>query len=333
MHLHGSSWTLSSNGRAAVAAESGALVGIGQSVGYEWRIPANEPEGTHYFHSHGPDERVLTNHGLFGNVIVEPPASTWLDPRSGIETSTGWDAIVQTATGVNFREFVLDYHQIGNENEFIVDRNGQLVPQVDPLTHAYRPDGDAFNYRSEPFLNRLTLGRAATGLVDESLEYSSYVYGDPATPTMRAYWATGKQRVVHAGSEVFHVHHVHGGSIRWRRQPGVEPTNFRRRPAEASSAGAAAVRAHRQPVARPVGDLRRDRRVRQRWLPAERGRLPLSLSRGRAVLLRHGAMARDDTPQHVTPVRPTRCPRSSGCPSGAYRCVPVAGESVARGPT
>ena len=32
-----------------------------------------------------------------------------------------------------------------------------------------------------------------------------------------------KQRVVHGGSEVFHVHHVHGGSIRWRRQPGVEP--------------------------------------------------------------------------------------------------------------
>ena len=295
MHLHGSSWTLSSNGRAAVAAESGALVGTGQSVGYESRIPANEPEGTHLFHSHGPDERALTNHGLFGNVIVEPPASTWLDPRSGIETSTGWDAIVQTATGANFREFVLDYHEIGNENEFIVDRNGQLVPQVDPLTHAYRPDGRALNYRSEPFLNRLTLGRAATGLVDESLEYSSYTYGDPATPTMRSYLGDPvKQRVVHAGSPVFHVHHVHGGSIRWRRQPGVEPTRI------STPACRSILRwcrsspsLHRQPVARPVGDLRRDRRVRQRWLPAERGRLPLSLSRGRALLLRHvGRMAR-----------------------------------------
>ena len=25
---------------------------------------------------------------------------------------------------------------------------------------------------------------------------------------------------------MFHVHHVHGGSIRWRRQPGEEPTAF-----------------------------------------------------------------------------------------------------------
>ncbi len=35
-----------------------------------------------------------------------------------------------------------------------------------------------------------------------------------------------KQRIVHGGSEVFHVHHVHGGGIRWRRQPGVEAGAF-----------------------------------------------------------------------------------------------------------
>ncbi len=227
IHLHGSSWTLAANGRPAVASESGALAKSGGSVGYEWRIPEDEPEGTHYFHSHGPDERALTNHGLFGNLIVEPPGSTWLDPRTERPTETGWDAIVQTQTGANFREFVLDYHEIGNENEFITDGSGGLVPQVDPITHAYRPDGRALNYRSEPFLNRLRLGLAATGRIDESLEYSSYAYGDPATPTMRSYLGDPvKQRVVHAGSEVFHVHHVHGGSIRWRRQPGVEPTNL-----------------------------------------------------------------------------------------------------------
>ena len=26
---------------------------------------------------------------------------------------------------------------------------------------------------------------------------------------------------MHGGGEVFHVHHVHGGSVRWRRQPGT----------------------------------------------------------------------------------------------------------------
>jgi hypothetical protein len=33
-----------------------------------------------------------------------------------------------------------------------------------------------------------------------------------------------KQRIVHAGSEVFHVHHVHGGGIRWRKHSRASTT-------------------------------------------------------------------------------------------------------------
>ena len=66
-----------------------------------------------------------------------------------------------------------------------------------------------------------------TGRIDMSQPYSSYVFGDPATPIARAYLGDPvKQRVVHGGTEVFHVHHVHGGAIRWRVQPGAEPTGF-----------------------------------------------------------------------------------------------------------
>ncbi len=69
-------------------------------------------------------------------------------------------------------------------------------------------------------MNRLQLQQERFGSFDESLVYSSYSFGDPATPIGRSYLGDPvKQRVVHGGSEVFHVHHVHGGATRWPRQP------------------------------------------------------------------------------------------------------------------
>ena len=34
-----------------------------------------------------------------------------------------------------------------------------------------------------------------------------------------------KTRLLHGGSEVFHVHHLHGGGDRWRRNPNADPAN------------------------------------------------------------------------------------------------------------
>jgi FtsP/CotA-like multicopper oxidase with cupredoxin domain len=196
-------------------------------VSYEWTVPTDEPEGTHYFHSHGK-ERPQTNHGLFGAVVVEPLGSTWIDPRAGRDATTSWDAVIRPPDRRNFREYVLYYHEVGDESFQPTARDGTVLPLVDPLTSAYRPGGRAINYRSEPFMNRLALQQSVNGYVDESLEYSSYAFGDPATPIMRSYLGEPvKQRVVHAGSEVFHVHHVHGGGTRWIRQPGVEPAGPR----------------------------------------------------------------------------------------------------------
>ena len=222
IHVHGSSLTVKKSGDAAVAGNPDAMARAGSPVTYEWMVGAEEREATHYFHSHG-NTRVQTSHGLFGAVIVEPAGSTWLDPLTG-EPSTGWASIVQIADGSSFREFVAYYHELGDETFQPLDRDGLLVPQVDPITHIYRPDARAINYRSEPFMNRLAIQQQRGQPIDESLEYSSYSYGDPATPIMRTYLGDRvKQRVVHAGSEVFHVHHVHGGGIRWRKQFGVEP--------------------------------------------------------------------------------------------------------------
>ena len=158
-----------------------------------------------------------------GAVIVEKTGSVHIDPRTGDQMRSGWDAIVETPDGSDFREFAIVYHEIGNERYRHLDRDDAPVAQVDPFTSAYRPGSRALNYRSEPFMNRMALQHEQAGFFDVSQAHSSYVFGDPATPIARAYLGDPvKQRLVHGGSEVFHVHHVHGGAVRWRRQPGVE---------------------------------------------------------------------------------------------------------------
>ncbi|MFQ6026345.1 MAG: multicopper oxidase domain-containing protein, partial [Dehalococcoidia bacterium] len=225
-HLHGSSLHLASTGAPALATNPKSVAGPGKTVIYQWMIDRAEPEGTHYFHSHG-NTRAQTGHGLFGAVIVEPAGSKYLDPWAGDELRSGWSAIIQDPRGSHFREFAIVYHEIGNERYRHRDKQGVRVPLIDPITSSYKPGGRALNYRSEPFMNRMALQQEVAGLADPSQAYSSYVFGDPATPLARSYLGDPvKERVIHGGSEVFHVHHVHGGATRWRRQSGVEPTSF-----------------------------------------------------------------------------------------------------------
>lgn len=90
-------------------------------------------------------------------------------------------AVITAASG-SFREMALYYHEVGDELYQFLDGEGKLVPLVDPLTSAYRPGARAINYRSEPFMNRLLLQQRLEGRFDESVAYSSYAFGDPATP-------------------------------------------------------------------------------------------------------------------------------------------------------
>lgn len=227
IHLHGSSMRVTGGGPAIASNPRATAAGRGDTVAYEWQVGTGEPEATHYFHPHGLKAREQVDHGLFGAVIVEPPGATWLDPLDPRRPATGWQAVIRDPAGSDFREFALYYHEVGDETYQVTTRDGTFQPLVDPITGAYRPDGRAINYRSEPFVNRLRLQRQVLGRTDESVEYSSYAFGDPATPVMRAYLGDPvKQRVIHGGGEVFHVHHVHGGATRWRRQPGAEPSAF-----------------------------------------------------------------------------------------------------------
>lgn len=220
IHVHGAGFA-TSDGKPAVAANPHATAPPGGRAAYEWWI-GSEPEGTHYFHSHAL-ERTQTDHGLFGTIVIEPSGSKWLDSVSGKPAPTGWSAMIVPGRGKAFREYVIDYHEIGDETYRVLDRHGEFVPQVDPFLGAYRPSTRALNYRSEAFMNRMALQQERTGRFDESTAYSSYTFGDPATPIARAYLGDRvKQRVVHAGGEAFHVHHVHGGSIRWHRLADID---------------------------------------------------------------------------------------------------------------
>ena len=177
---------------------------------------------------------------------------------------SNWEAMIKQPSGPNFREFALIYHEVGDEN-FLLRRPlrenddgipiggdpgvpvgdqvqyGRSLPMLDirpptpqmPIeggggTNSYRPGSRAINYRSEPFYRRGQLEAARGAAVQQankSLVYSSYTYGEPATPMPRSYLGEPtKTRLVHAGAEQLHVHHVHGGGTRWRLNPDADDT-------------------------------------------------------------------------------------------------------------
>ncbi|MCW2960380.1 MAG: uncharacterized protein JWM90_767 [Thermoleophilia bacterium] len=195
------------------------VVPPGESRSYRFYVPDDASmEGAHYVRP-GLARRGAVSHGLFGAIVVEPKGATYDNPRTGAPQLSGWDAIIDVPGRPDFREFTRLYHEIGNEEFEVLDRGGLALPEVDPITETYRPGTRAINYRSEPFMNRLEVNEH-----QKSLAYNSYTFGDPPTPIMRSYLGEPtKIRLLHAGSEMFHVFHLHGGGIRWRANPLSDP--------------------------------------------------------------------------------------------------------------
>ncbi len=221
--VNGSAMIISSSGAPATAASPGAIIASGESQDFEWYIPIDEQEGSHMIQSHaGRDPSSL---GLIGAFIVEPKGSKYLDPWTGGPLESGWMAMIVNDDAKDFREFALFYHEVGDESFRPLNRHGEMIPQRDPQTDAYRPSARAMNYRSEPFgINNLAVQEKKFHFEDESLSYSSYTFGDAPTTIPRSYLGDpAKFRLIHGGGEVFHSHHPHGGTIRWTRSPKREP--------------------------------------------------------------------------------------------------------------
>jgi Multicopper oxidase len=222
LHIHGSSTIIKSTGQPATSANPDSDIQPGKSQVFEWYIRPDEQEGVHSMHSHVGREAASL--GMIGSFIVEPMGSTYLDAITGKETKSGWEVMIANPNTPDFREFVIFYHEIGDESFRPLNRSGEMIPQRDPNTDAYRPSARALNYRSEPFgINNLATQEKYFHFEDESMAYGAYTFGDVPTPLPRSYMGDpAKFRLVHGGGEVFHSHHPHGGSIRWLRQPNAD---------------------------------------------------------------------------------------------------------------
>lgn len=200
-----------------VQTSDGASVGFnrdstaGRQITYTWYAVQ---EGVYLFHDMADargSEDGTNIHGLFGAIIVEAPASRWLDPETGKELESGLFADIYAPDKPAFREYAVFFH---DELEIKNKNGGQ---PVDPHT-GLPASTTAISYRSEPMRNRkpLTNGHADSG---EDISMSSWVYGDPAPPILRAYVGDpSKIRLVHGGVKETHVFHLH--NHQWQLEAG-----------------------------------------------------------------------------------------------------------------
>ena len=248
LHILGLPHTVENAG-SAVGNNPDTFADPGETVTYNIPLPLDmDAERSYYFHDHGAGRR-RQNKGLFGAIVAEPPGSKYFDAVTGDEltneTGSNWEAIIevpQTFDGpvasasvdggdnISFREFVIIYHEIGDEFfTDIRDKDFKKVPLVDDVAGVYRPGARALNFRSEPFRRRIEFDKEINNDVFKNGKkhgYASYPFGDPPTPLPRSYVGEPtKTRLMHGSSEVFHVHHLHGGGDRWRRNPNADPNN------------------------------------------------------------------------------------------------------------
>ncbi|KYH25567.1 hypothetical protein HAPAU_22410 [Halalkalicoccus paucihalophilus] len=138
------------------------------------------------------DVRSNRHHGAFGNLIVEPEGSEWLDPETGEPVRNGTRAMITGHDGEDYREFALLF----TEGMYIVNDDGSCpIPRVgleeeadgdgdEPCNRIGEQENQGFqgiNYRSEPFARRFANDERQYKV------YSSEVHGDPNTPVLETY--------------------------------------------------------------------------------------------------------------------------------------------------
>lgn len=191
-----------------VQTSDGASVGFNHDtttrhqITYTWYA---RQEGVYLFSDMGDtssSENGTNVHGLFGAIIVEAAESRWLDPETGTELESGLFADIYHPARPAFREYAVFFH---DELE-IKNKDGNQP--IDP--HTGLPSATTgISYRSEPMRNRLPLTDNHTD-TGEDISMSSWVYGAPAPPILKAYVGDpSKIRLIHGGIKETHVFHLH----------------------------------------------------------------------------------------------------------------------------
>jgi len=220
IHLQSDGYNINQSDGAAVGRNPDSTVAPGDRTVYEWAV---DREGVFLFHdmanlSGGEDGTNV--HGLFGALIVEPEGATWTAPETGEPLVDGLYADVHPIDACSFREYAIFFHDEVEVHELEHSHESGMVSQeVDiPTEHNHAADDKAeqkeadahanihvmpISYRSEPMHNR----KSEFG---ETQHHSSWLFGDPATPILRAYrHDPAKIRLVHAGVKETHVFHLH----------------------------------------------------------------------------------------------------------------------------
>jgi FtsP/CotA-like multicopper oxidase with cupredoxin domain len=249
MHLAGGTFDATDDG-AHVGRNRSSLAAPGEQVVYRWRCPEEGVFSFSDLGDPGGDEQSTNAHGLFGALIVEPEGAWFSDPTRGPqhEATDGLYVDVHlrprdellglpehektpfcaerppryAPEQASFREYVL----------FIHDEPAAIPPHTPPEEEIENPvpveaPGDehdhevgslmCFNYRAEPMANRepwiwrrLRDGTLDETVVNEEQHHSSWMFGDPCTPVLKAYLGDPiRIRLVHAGVKETHVFHLH----------------------------------------------------------------------------------------------------------------------------
>ncbi|MGG3197261.1 multicopper oxidase domain-containing protein [Priestia aryabhattai] len=206
MHIQEVEYDVMDSDGAFVGFNKDTTVKPGDQIMYKWKATN---AGVSFFSDLGntlSSEEGSNLHGLFGALFVQPRGSWWTDPVTGKPINSGVFADIHNPLLPSFREFGWFFH---DEME-VHDLTGQTP--ISP--HTLQPEAThSINYRSEPMRNRMRLlqeGVVCPDCEGEEVHHDSWVFGDPATPILRAYVGDPlKIRLVHAGVKETHSFHYH----------------------------------------------------------------------------------------------------------------------------
>lgn len=138
---------------------------------------------------------------------MEPAGSVFLNPQTWEPLKSGTKAVIRTADGKAYREFVLALH------DFALLFDGEGNP-LNPPKHPGSDDDPGvmgINYRCEPMTERLKLKN------DPAHIFSSFFYGDPATPILETYPGEPiRIRLLDGAHEEQHIFNITG--LPWRKE-------------------------------------------------------------------------------------------------------------------